>query len=63
MMSTRQFLEKSFNFLTALSTAAEISLPKSIAPTRDRSLNNSVEFREARSQVQSAHHKFGKYSS
>ena len=61
--STRQFKEKGFNFVTALSLAAEISLPKSIAPTRVRSRNNNVELRKARSQVQRVHHKFGKYSS
>ena len=54
--STRQFQEKGLNFLTALSTAAKISLPKSIAPTRVRSRNNNVELRKARSQVQRAHH-------
>ena len=61
--STRQFQEKGFDFITALSSAAQISLPKSIAPTRVRSWNNNVELRKARSQVQRAHHKFGKWSS
>ena len=61
--STRQFQEKGFDFVAALSSAAEISLPKSIAPTRVRSWNNNEELREDRSQVQRAHHKFGKYSS
>ena len=61
--STRQFQEKGFDFVTALSSAAEISLPKSIAPTRARSWSNNVELRKARSLVQRAHHKFGKYSS
>ena len=61
--STKQFQEKGFDFVTALSSAAETSLPKAIAPTRVRSWNNSVELRKARSQVQRAHHKFGKYSS
>ena len=63
VMSTRQFQEKSFDFVTALSFSAKISLPKSIAPTRVRSWNKSVELRKARSRVQNAHHKFGKYSS
>ena len=61
--SIRQFPKKGFNFLIALSTAAKISLPKSIAPTRVRSWNSNVELRKARSQVQRAHHKFGNYSS
>ena len=63
VMSTRQFQEKSFDFVTALSFSAQISLPQSIAPSRVRSWNNSVELRKARSRVQNAHHKFGKYSS
>ena len=63
MTSTGQFQEKGFNFLTALSAAAEISLPKSIGPTRVRSWNNNVELRKSRSQVQRAQHKYGKYSS
>ena len=54
--STRQFQEKGFNFLTVLSTAAQISLPKSIASTRVRSWNSNKELRKARSQVQRAHH-------
>ena len=61
--STRQFQEKGFDFVAALSSAAEISLPKSIAPTRVRSWNKNVELRKVWSQVQRAHHKFGKYSS
>ena len=61
--STRQFQEKGFDIVTALSSAVEISLPKSIAPTRVRSWNNNVELRKASSQVQRAHHEFGKYSS
>ena len=63
VMSTRQFQEKGFDFIAALSSTAEISLPKSIAQTRVRSWNNNVELRKAWSQVQRAHHKFGKYSS
>ena len=62
-MSTRQFQEKGFDFGTALYSAAEISLPKSIGQTRVRSWNNNAELRKARSQVERAHHKFGKYSS
>ena len=42
---------------------ALVFFTKSIAPTRVRSWNNSVELRKARSRVQNAHHKFGKYSS
>ena len=61
--STRQFQEKGFDFVTALSSAAQISLPKSISPTRVRSWNNNVELRKARSRVLIAHQKFGKYSS
>ena len=61
--STRQFQEKGIDFFTSLSSAAQISLPKSIAPTRVRSWNNNVELRKARSQVHRAHHKFRKYSS
>ena len=61
--STRQFREKGFDFVTALSSAAEISLLKSIAPTHVRSWNNNVELRKTRSQVQREHCKFGKYSS
>ena len=61
--STRQFQEKGSNVVTALSSAAQISLPKSIGPTRVRSWNNNVELRKARSQVQRAHHKFCNYSS
>ena len=52
--STRQFQEKGFDFVAALFSAAEISLPKSIAPTLVRSWNNNVELRKARSQFQSA---------
>ena len=63
MTSTRQFQEKGFNFVTALSSVAKISLPKSIGPTRVRLWNNNVELRKARSQVQRARHKFCKYSS
>ena len=63
VMSTRLFQEKGFDFATALSSAADISLPKSIATTRVRSWNNNVELRKAMCQVQRAHHKFGKYSS
>ena len=59
--STRQFQEKGFDFVTALSSAAEISLPKSIAPNLVRSWNNNVELRKARSQVQRAHHEFDKF--
>ena len=51
--STRQFQEKGFHFVTALSSVAQISLPKSIAPTCVRSWNNNnfisklgVRFRE-----------------
>ena len=54
--STRQFQEKGFDFVAALSSAAQISSPKAIAPTRVRSWNNNVELRKARSQVQRAHH-------
>ena len=61
--STTQFKEKGFDFAIALSSAAQISLPKSIAPTRVRSWNNNVEHRKARSQVQRVHHKLCKYSS
>ena len=61
--STRQLQENGFNFHTALSTAAEISLPKSIGLTRVRSRNNNVDLRKARSQVQRTHHKPSKYSS
>ena len=64
--STRQFqvfLIQSYDFVTALSSTSENSLPKSIAPNRVRSWNNNVEPRKARSQVQRVHHKFGKYSS
>ena len=61
--STRQFQEKGFHFVTALSSASEISLPKSITPTRVRSWNSKVEFRKSRSQVQRVHHIFGNYSS
>ena len=53
--STRQFQEKGFDFATALSSTAQISLPKSIAPTRVRSWNNKVELRKAWSQIQRAH--------
>ena len=49
--------------VTVLSSVADISLPKSIAPIRVRSRNNNVELRKARCQVLRAHHKFGKYSS
>ena len=55
--SSRQF-QKSFNFLAALSTSAETSLPKSIAQTRVRSWINNVELRKARSQVKRAYYKF-----
>ena len=61
--STRQFQEKGFNILTSLSIAAEISLPKSIAPNHVRSRNNNVELQKHRSHVQRAHHIFGKYCS
>ena len=61
--SARQFQEKGLDFVTALSSAAQISLPKSIASTRVRSWNNNEEFRNPRSQVQRAHQKIGKYSS
>ena len=53
--SAGQFQEKGFVFVAALSSAAEISLHKSIAPTRVRSWNNNVELRKAMSQVQRAH--------
>ena len=46
-----------------MSTAAEISLRRSIVPTRVRSWNKNVKLRKARSQVQRAHHKYGRYSS
>ena len=40
--SIRQFQGKGFDFVTARSSSAEISLPKSITPTRVRSWNNNV---------------------
>ena len=58
----RDYSVTSFNFLTALSTAAEISLSKSIDPACVRSWNNNAYLRIAMRQVQRAHHKFGKYS-
>ena len=61
--STRQFQEKGLDLVTALYSAAKISLAKSIAPTRVRSWNNNVELWNARSQVPRAHHKFVIYSS
>ena len=61
--STRQFQEKGFDFVAALSSAAKISLPKSTGPNGVGSWNNNVELRKAGSQVQRAHHKFGKYCS
>ena len=54
--SIRQFQEKGFDFVTALSSAAKISLPRSIAPARVRSWNNNLELRKASSQVQRAQH-------
>ena len=63
VMSARQFQEKGFDFVTALSSAAEITLSKSIAPTHVRLWNNNIELRKAKSQVQRMHPKFGKYSS
>ena len=63
LTSTRQFKEKGFDFVAALSSAAQISLPKSIAPNGVGSWNNNIELRKARNQFQREHHKFFKYSS
>ena len=59
--STRQLQENGFDLVTALSSADRILLLKSIGPSRVQSRNNNVELRKDRSQVQRAHHKFGKY--
>ena len=63
LTSTRQFHDWGIGFITAPSSAAQISLPKSIGPTRVRLWNDNVELRRARSQVQRAHYQFGNYSS